>query len=119
MSTTTIDIRIDLGGQVYHLEEVGDPDDALFAAQVGRSVSMALLGHREVTHEGAVPRTPGDGVTCDVEGCDQPVFYWRKATCACEMNVCYTHHRRQSEAGAFWCWAHRSRAQWFLERYLR
>lgn len=119
MTTTTIDIRIIVGDQVYHLEEVGDPDDALFATQVGRAVSAALLGHRETPEGKAQPLTPGDGVTCDVQGCSHEVFYWRRATCDCRMNVCYTHQRRQAEAGPFWCWAHDTRAQWFQERYLR
>lgn len=47
MTITTIDIRIQVGSTVHHLDEVGDPNDVMFALQVGRAVSLALIGHQE------------------------------------------------------------------------
>ena len=44
---------------------------------------------------------------------------WLAVLCGCTINVCFTHHRRQQEAGAFWCGGHGMRAQWFQERYLQ
>jgi len=47
MSTTTVDIRIILGATTYHLDEVGDPNDAMFALQIGRTVAETLISHKE------------------------------------------------------------------------
>lgn len=118
MSTTTISVRVTVGAQTIAVDTVGDPNDALFATQVGRTVSEMLLGHHggEGTHPQVT--TPGDGFFCDMPDCQHGVFYWRKATRGCEMNVCYVHRQRQAEAGPFWCGGHERRAQWFLERYL-
>lgn len=119
MSTTTITVRVKVGAQTFAVDMVGDPNDALFATQVGRTISQMLLGHRggEGTHPEVT--TGGDSTVCDMPDCIQTVSYWRKATCGCVIFVCYTHRQRQQEAGAFWCGGHETRAQWFQERYLR
>lgn len=119
MSTTTITVRVKVGAQTFAVDMVGDPNDALFAVQVGRTISEMLLGHRggEGTHP--EPTVAGDDNVCDMPDCDKTTLYWRKATCGCMINVCYTHRQRQQEAGAFWCGGHETRAQWFQERYLQ
>lgn len=119
MSTTTISVRVTVGAQTLAVDVVGDPNDALFATQVGRTVSEMLLGARSIEATHPEPTVAGDGTVCDMPGCSQAVFCWRGATCGCTINVCFTHHQRQVEAGAFWCGGHETRAQWFQERYLR
>lgn len=56
--------------------------------------------------------------TCDVVP-GNPAAWWRKATCGCEINVCWGHRRMQIEAGSFHCGTHNRSAQWFLEKELR
>lgn len=47
MSTTTISVAITVGATTYRIEEVGDPTDVMFAMQVGRAVSLAMMKHEE------------------------------------------------------------------------
>ena len=47
MSAEAIDLRLTIGASVYKLTAVGDPNDALFAFNVGRGISEALLAHAQ------------------------------------------------------------------------
>ena len=45
MSAEAIDLRLTIGGAVYTLTAVGDPTDGMFAINVGRGVSEAIISH--------------------------------------------------------------------------
>ena len=45
MATEAISVRLQVGGDVYMIDLVGDPSDTMFAVQVGNSVASALITH--------------------------------------------------------------------------
>lgn len=63
MTMTTISVRIVVGGKVHDLALVGDPADAMFALQVGRTVSEILISHREPEPPIVIPAPDGVYIT--------------------------------------------------------
>ena len=46
----TVHVQITIDGSVYSAIAVGDTDDALFAHNVGRGISVAMLEHSKTAH---------------------------------------------------------------------
>lgn len=44
-TTSAVDITVLIDGQTYTLRVAGDTTDALFATNVGRAISVAILEH--------------------------------------------------------------------------
>ena len=44
-TTSAVDITVLIDGQTYSLRVAGDTTDALFATNVGRAVTVAILEH--------------------------------------------------------------------------
>lgn len=45
MTAEAISIRVQIGATTYTLDEVGDPKDAMFAVQLGRTIAEAIIAY--------------------------------------------------------------------------
>lgn len=65
MTTATVEVIIIIDGTTYSSFAVGDTSDVMFAFQVGKGVTMALLEHKPnpETHEqyDGTPENGSDG----------------------------------------------------------
>lgn len=50
MTAVPVEVHVTVGTRVGSVVVVGDPDDALFAMQVGRAVSAFILEHDPKIH---------------------------------------------------------------------
>lgn len=89
VTATTISIRVLIGSTEYSIGEVGDPEDVMFAVQVGRAVTKAIIDHPAL-ERAAVARTRAAQCT-QLEDTEYTLPREAHGTCAhCERAITWT-----------------------------
>lgn len=80
MSAEAISIVVTIGGAAYSVDIVGDPDDVMFAVNVGRAVTETLVTHASRARKAADQALAAECV--QLEATEWTIPNVRAATCA-------------------------------------